>query len=479
MRSLKIMQAGILSIVVLVFFGSFFIGCGPQKSEKGEKREQVDGGEVYPENGLPKNKKVTLNMIFPMQGYGKEYFQYGIETFQKRFPNVKINVRWIDSGLASYGNIIRPLFQTGNDDEMYDWFYGVYDLPALVKAGKLEQQDDLWERTLYDRPHLKVKDVVLIERREYLSSDEHIYTPPLEMMVMGLYYNKKMFRDNGWDEKPKDWHAFVNLCAKIKAKGIWPMVMAGKYPNYFTYAWWAIPYEVGGDKYRNDEYFLKPNVFISQSFLTMLKRMEDFAHKSYFHPGTISFDHTQSQMEFLQNKAAMIPNGTWIANEMKDVLPDGFEWGFMPFPGNDKPEQQKVVLVAPGANGYIWKNKPELNKKWTKEFNLWMLNLDIQKILAENGAIPICRDFGSDPKQMEGFSPSAYVALEAIKEAGVRTINRRGRARIIENVEMVKLDTVINNGFIEIIGKGKSAQQVAKDINRQYMKGLAADKSKD
>ena len=26
--------------------------------------------------------------------------------------------------------------------------------------------------------------------------------------------------------------------------------------------------------------------------------------------------------------------------------------------GNNKPEQQKVVLVAPGANGYIWKNKP-------------------------------------------------------------------------------------------------------------------------
>lgn len=47
----------------------------------------------------------------------------------------------------------------------------------------------------------------------------------------------------------------------------------------------------------------------------------------------------------------------------------------MAIPGNEL--EQQIVLSSSRGAGYIWKARPELIKQWVKEFNLWMLNLDI------------------------------------------------------------------------------------------------------
>jgi raffinose/stachyose/melibiose transport system substrate-binding protein len=40
-------------------------------------------------------------------------------------------------------------------------------------------------------------------------------------VVTGVFYNKKLFADNGW-KVPQTWAEFEKLCADIKAKGITP-----------------------------------------------------------------------------------------------------------------------------------------------------------------------------------------------------------------------------------------------------------------
>lgn len=251
------------------------------------------------------------------------------------------------------------------------------------------------------------------------------------------------------------------------------MVMAGKHPYYFTYGWGAIPHEVGGEEYYDALFNYKPNVYISKPMVTMLERMEEFAKKGFFHPGTVSFDHIQSQMEFIQGTAAMITNATWIANEMKDVTPKGFKWGFMAFPGNN-PGQDKVVLIKDSLTGFIWKNKPELVKKWVKEFNLWLLNLDVQLKFAQSGGMPTRLDFRKQFKKLEDISPSVISALEYLEKEKVRLVNDNVRARIISNPEMAKVTTLLRNGYVSILNGTKTARQVAEEVNEQYMKGLAA-----
>ncbi len=39
----------------------------------------------------------------------------------------------------------------------------------------------------------------------------------------------------------------------------------------------------------------------------------------------MGMDHTQSQMAFIQGKAAMIPMGAWFESEMRNSLPEEFQ----------------------------------------------------------------------------------------------------------------------------------------------------------
>lgn len=465
--------SGLWGLVMILCL--FFVGCG----EKGiqEKNTAIYDGDVYEENGLPKEQKVTIKTIFPVAGIGKEYFEYAVKSFEEKFPNVEIDVRWIEEGNNIYKSMMRTLLQSGNEKEMYTIFpsFGSDIIKGLALEGKLEAQDDLWERFLYDSPKTSVKDMVIIDKREVFIGN-HLYSIPSQVNIYGLYYNKNMFEDNGWNEEPNNWDEFMALCQKIKATGTYPMVMAGKYPYYFMYGWGAIPYCVGGDEYRDAEYKYLPDVYKSVSYKDMLIKMEQFTKKSYFHPGTVSFDHTQSQMEFLQGKAAMITNATWVANEMKNVTPKGFKWGFMPFPGNDNSSSKKVVLSQGSSGLLIWKNKPGIEKKWAKEFVLWLLNLDVQKIIAQHGGVPIRKDFIKEQKNLTKISPSVFVALEKINgKENISIVNKDIRIKTISNTEMAKLPKVMQDGFVSIVSGNKSAVAVADEINKQYMKGLKGD----
>ena len=445
-----------------------FVGCG-KKTDVAE--DGTYDGEVYPENGLPKNKKVKIRAIYPVAGHGKEHFEYAVKTFEERFPNITVEVRYIDAGLEAYRNIVRSLLQAGDENEIYDWLYEA-EL-KLVMDGKFEPQDELWERSFFDQPESKLKDVIKVDEREVYSADGRIYRLPNSLLITGLFYNKRLFRDYGI-EQPKNWLDFVKACEKIKKQGVYPMVMDGKHAeNYFSFGWGTVPFAVGGKKYIDDVYYYKPDLYISKAYVTYLERLEEFAKKGYIHPGTASFDHTQSQMEFLQGKAAMITNGTWIANEMKDVAPADFEWGFMPFPGN-APGQKRILSAPSSGTGYIWKNKPTLVKQWVKEFNLWLLNLDVQQIFARNGGIPSRSDFVEQEEMVTSISPSVRIALEALNEPDVLLIGS-ARSRVVSNVEMAKVHKKQGDCYIALITGKMSAKEAAKEINDQYMKGLALE----
>ena len=463
------MMLFLISVIML------FVGCGKKADVAKEGRYS---GELYPENGLPKDKKVTLSFIFPVQGNGKDYFEYAVDTFQKRFPNIKINVRWIEAGGVAYSTLMQSLIQANDSKAIPDWIFGLTGdtISNLIQLGKLEAQDELWERTFYDNPNLKVKDGILASENVMFKYGK-MYVLPHNANISGIYFDKNTFERIGVPQQPKTWSEFLEACEKIKGQGIYPMVMAGKYASsYFSAGWGAIPYEIGGEEYLQAEFNYEEDLYLRPEYISMLEKMEEFAKKGYLHPGTASFDHTQSQMELIQGKAAMVTVGAWVANEMKEVVPEDFRWGFMAFPGNDLESQKQVIVTGSIQNGWIWKDKPELNKKWTKEFNLWLLNLDVQKKLAKSGGVPFRKDYAENQTNLEGISESVAIAMEMIKRDDIWIVTPSTNPKRVKEIknpaELAKLSKVKGDGYISIILGEKSAQDVAQEINQQYMKGL-------
>jgi N-acetylglucosamine transport system substrate-binding protein len=69
------------------------------------------------------------------------------------------------------------------------------------------------------------------------------------------------------------------------------------------------------------------------------------------------------------------------------------------------------------SNGlFIWSAKPELNKKWAKQFIVWMWNLDVQTVIADKGGqLSVRSDFADDPARADKIQDSSKAVAEYIK----------------------------------------------------------------
>jgi len=76
------------------------------------------------------------------------------------------------------------------------------------------------------------------------------------------------------------------------------------------------------------------------------------------------------------------------------------------------------------------------------------------------------------------LSPSAKVAYDVIRDPQIWLVNHNLRERIISNAEMSKVSKLKGDNYIALITGKKTPMQAAKDLNDQYMKGLALDRKK-
>lgn len=421
-RSIKLLALLLSGLLA----ASALAGCAKGKEKEEDKQSTGTGGssEVYAENGLPKNEKVTLKVAFFEAGYGREYVDELAAAFSKKFPNVKIEL----TASPKIGDIINPKIAANDNEDMYDFF-----LPSgvktqdLINAGKLEAFDIL-DREPYDMKGSKLRDLIPSAAYENMALDEkgNPYAINMSAAMRGLFYDKAFFKQNGWNENPKTWSEFLALCESIKAKGVSPIISFGNYIDYMTKPKILEMAEVVGDK-DMEKNFVEYGVpfYSSKAYVELYKRVAELGSKGYFDKGTGAVSHTESQMMAIQHKVALVPSGTWIENEMKDATPEGFEWGFMTVPFRNTADQKMYGdYSASGSSFFIWKDKPELNKKWAKEFKLFMLSMEGQEIIAKSGQIPVRIEYTKDQKKIETLEPMAKTVLNYYEKNSVELFNQ-------------------------------------------------------
>jgi N-acetylglucosamine transport system substrate-binding protein len=166
------------------------------------------------------------------------------------------------------------------------------------------------------------------------------------VMVMGWWFDPGVFAKNGW-APPKTWDELLALCEKIKARGIAPITYQGQYPYYMIEGMlmpWA--YAHGGMAALNDLQNLEPGAWKSASVLDAATKIDELNRRGYFQKGATGMSHTESQTQFLNGKAAMIPCGSWLFSEMKEVMPAGatVEYFLPPVPGGGKGDPSMVII---------------------------------------------------------------------------------------------------------------------------------------
>lgn len=273
------------------------------------------------------DKKLTgdFEIQYFVGGYGDAWWKEMIAEFKKKYPDLNIK----ESAGAKINDQMKPRWIQGNPPDF------VYIDGAGANARQMVKDDQLmditdWLKDLKNVEGEKLSDLLISKPEEYEPGKSH--TVPLVFGSWGTFYDKALFAKNGWEE-PKDFPSFLAVADKIKASGMTPYIHTGVYPYYIA---GGLLDSATVSANKDDASILKkvaalePGIFKSEPVMKALDKIVQLRDKGYIDPGSVSLNHTDSQALWLQHKAAFIPNGLWLENEMKKDIPQGFDFGFIP-----------------------------------------------------------------------------------------------------------------------------------------------------
>jgi N-acetylglucosamine transport system substrate-binding protein len=239
-------------------------------------------------------------------------------------------------GIQGVGEKLRPRFVAGNPPDCIDNSgAGALDMGALMSEGQLSDLAELMNAPSLDSPGKTVDQTLFPGSQETGKMDGKQVSLNIAYTVGGIWYSSTLFSTKGW-KYPTTWDEMMSLCETIKSSGMAPWIYQGKYPSYMEFGvLQAQIYKRGGIQPMIDIDNLVDKAWYNSAVVDSVKEMYMLAENGYIFEGVEGLNHTESQAEWLKGKAAFIPCGTWLENEMKGSIPDDFKMVLGEVPGKD------------------------------------------------------------------------------------------------------------------------------------------------
>lgn len=353
------------------------------------------------------DEKNVLKIAAFEGGYGKVYWEKLKENFEKSHEGVKVEL----TTASNLEEVIRPQIQSGNIPDLVYLSTGRPDAltETFIKDQSLSDLTGVLDKKVPGED-MTVREKILPGFLDTSATnpygDGKTYLAPLFYSPTGLFYDKNLFKEKGY-EIPKTWDEMFALGDKAKNDGL--SLFTYSTSGYFDCVIPSLLAAAGGLDLVNGAYNYKENIWTSKEAKQALGVIAKI--KDYLEPSVIANANnqgfTKNQQLILDDKALFIPNGNWLPDEMKDApRTEGFEWGFMPYPAFENGKEEYSVSFL--EQMYI--PKEASNKELAEEFMAYMYSDEAVKIIAENakaivpvkGAVEMAKDYLS-PLQTELF----------------------------------------------------------------------------
>lgn len=297
------------------------VGCGSTSTESQQTSENAQGTQK------------TLKIITWSNEPTLKALDYVNQKYMEKYPDVKIVMDVVETN--QYTNLYKTRMQANDVDilsfdgagkpfqnEKVDWAPGaVPEWQETIEAGNFVD--------LTDEPWMKNWSQGAIDNATFQG---RTYGVSIGVSVAtGVFYNVEMFEEHGW-EVPKTWDEFVALCDSMKAAGVTPMTCGGA--DGWSYDM-LTNYVMCG--YDLDHAALSKGLWTGERKFNDEQSLEVYRRLDYLNsvmePGFLSIPYSSAPGRFVTGKAAMLPDGYWMAPAIAKVDPE-FEFGYFPFPGN-------------------------------------------------------------------------------------------------------------------------------------------------
>ncbi|WP_339315370.1 extracellular solute-binding protein [Paenibacillus sp. FSL R10-2734] len=294
-----------------------------------------------------------------------------IDQYMKENPHITIKVETLAPD-AQYQDKIKVYNASDQlPDIMMLWGNSNYMGP-LVKNGALAEfkTDDFKDMGFLDGAFSGFTD------------NDKIYGIPKNSDFWVLYYNKKIFSDNGLTP-PTNETELNEAVSKLNDKKIIPIAHDGR--DAWTTALWI---DGVAQRYSGTFDNTKQLNIMDPSWTKAAKHMQDVANAGIFGSGFLNQDYGTARNLFGQGKAAMFMMGQWEMGMVTDVnFPEEVRnnIGAIPFPTLDGGTGKVTDLTAWNGGGYGVSAKSK-NKEAAQDFLKWFfLPENWAKTVWENG----------------------------------------------------------------------------------------------
>lgn len=299
--------------------------------------------------------KEPLELALFKGGFGEEWGNVFVELMQREHPGVKLNLTFD----PTIWDKVRPKLIAGEIPEFLFYAIGAWggDWKKGMEEKLIMPGDFLLDLEAYGA--WKGQRVAELFNKGVLASanqgiTDHQWSFPQTSFVYGMFYNVGMFEKNGWPAPDTlSWEDFMKLQEEI-AKTVHPWVYSGMY-RYEGWLTTPLLYKTVGDAAWIDMHNLKPGAFLNEGLVWAAEQHQQIIKNGWAIPGSDAMDAVASEQLFVEGKAAMIPNGSWLASGVSNIMPADFRMKFagVPMPKNGLGDNNAVQGQLGGADMQI------------------------------------------------------------------------------------------------------------------------------
>ncbi|WP_286892898.1 extracellular solute-binding protein [Thermobacillus sp.] len=340
------MKKGPVAFMACICLLLVLAGCG-SNSQSADNGNTGATETAQPDNsaangGATEADTITLKLFTALadrsNGAGKVEQQI-IDNFMKEHPNVKIEVEALQD--EPYKNKIKVYAASDSmPDIMQVWGQPVFMNP-LIDADLLLELDpnDFGDKKFVPGA------------MDGFSKNGKLYGLPRNTDFFVLFYNKKIFADNGV-KTPATLEELKEVSQQLRAKGINPIAVNGMdgwpLPIWFEY---ALQRETGDFDFM-DRAMSGEASFNDPAVVNAAKYMQELAQEKALADGFLTADYGAARNLFGQEKAAMYLMGAWEAGLATDEnFSESFRQnvGALPYPASDKGKLTDVAAWFGGG----------------------------------------------------------------------------------------------------------------------------------
>jgi raffinose/stachyose/melibiose transport system substrate-binding protein len=312
-------------------------------------------------NAAPKELKVFA----VYGGTQKENFEKMFNEYSKINPGIKVTFDTCSgTGAATYQEVLQTSLGSGSGPDIYfEW--GGELAGFFIDSGKAEPLERYYKKYNW-------KKKLMPWAVNYLERNKKIWGVPVAANGMTFQYRVDLFKKLGLQE-PKSYTELEKLCEKVKAAGIYPLSLGGKY-DWQTMRLLDYLIETTCGPKLHDQLNALQVSWNRPEVVKAFRLFRKWVEKGWITPGFLAVSPDDAKVPLYQGNALMIFEGSWM--EATGFIPDGqdkknFDFFFGPTGHTPKrisgfAEQFMISSLS--------KNKDEAAKLLD-----WLLQQDVQK----------------------------------------------------------------------------------------------------